>query len=104
MDAIEMRARELLEKAENPARLSDYGYDQDDKIYLEGDVLELLIAALTPPEGFVLVPVEPTMEMLVAAKEADKEYQTRNGLTDIVSVGPYDHYIAMLAARPEVKP
>lgn len=45
-------------------------------------------AALTPPEGYVLVPVEPTEAMIEA------------------SYGHYGPgaYEAMLAARPEVKP
>lgn len=38
------------------------------------------------------------MEMLIAARDADREYQSRMGLPDYVGVGEYDHYIAMLAA------
>lgn len=108
MSNIEKRARELL-AAEYASRgspryadeirdteLADFG---DDDIAM---AIRAIIAALTPPDGYVLVPMEPTMAMLIAAKESDKEYQLRNGLPDIVSVGPYDHYIAMLAARPEV--
>ncbi|MBN5032606.1 hypothetical protein JY448_02995 [Stenotrophomonas maltophilia] len=47
MDAIEKRARELLADIANlPLRASD------------DEVVALIAAALTPPEGYVLVPVE----------------------------------------------
>jgi len=54
-------------------------------------------AALTPPEGYVLVPVEPTAEMLQAAAfgVAGKSGQK---FKPMMSAG----YSAMLAARPEV--
>ncbi|MDW9243940.1 hypothetical protein [Burkholderia cepacia] len=48
-----------------------------------------------------IVPSEPTMEMLVASRAADREYQQRMGLPDYIGVGGYDHYIAMLAAAPQ---
>jgi hypothetical protein len=54
------------------------------------------------PEGWKLVPVEPTDEMLAAADEGDREYTLRNfGDVQTVMQGPYDHYVAMLAAAPE---
>ena len=55
------------------------------------------------PPGYQLVPIEPTKEMLYAAFAADKEYCARMfGSTDaVVSVGAYDHYVAMLAAAKE---
>ena len=56
--------------------------------------------AAAVPEGWKLVPVEPTKEMLVAAIAADKEYQRRMGVTDSFSVGPYDHWVAMLSSSP----
>src|SRR5690606_82960 len=46
-------------------------------------------------DGWKLVPEEPTMEMLYAARKADKEYQARMGLPDTIGVGAYDHYVAM---------
>lgn len=53
------------------------------------------------PEGWKLVPVEPTEEMLTAAHEADREYTLRT-FGDVMTVqqGPYDHYVAMLRASP----
>ncbi len=53
------------------------------------------------PEGWKLVPVEPTEEMLAAAHEADREYTLRT-FGDVMTVqqGPYDHYKAMLRASP----
>lgn len=57
------------------------------------------LRALTPPEGYVLVPVEPTAEMLQAAAfgvagESGQKFKP------MMSAG----YSAMLAARPEVSP
>lgn len=52
------------------------------------------------PEGWTLVPLEPTPEMLKAARAADLEYQQRMGVGDPFMVGAYDHWIAMLAAAP----
>lgn len=64
MDAIEKRARELLaaelHKDFGPAS-AQYVLDGND----DGcTALRAIIAALTPPEGYVLVPVEPTEEMI----------------------------------------
>ncbi len=52
-------------------------------------------------KGWQLVPVEPTEEMLSAAHTADREYTDRN-FGDVMTVqqGPYEHYVAMLAAAP----
>ena len=52
-------------------------------------------------EGWQLVPVEPTEEMLRAADEGDREYSVRNfGDGVVVRQGPYDHWVAMLGAAP----
>jgi hypothetical protein len=58
------------------------------------------------PEGWRLVPVEPTDEMLAAADEGDREYTLRNfGDVQTVMQGPYDHYVAMIAAAtPPAQP
>lgn len=80
MDAIEKRARELLAGiASLPLRASD------------DEVIALIAAALTPPEGYVLVPVEPTPEMELAIVDW-LEGRSHTG----------DCYEAILAARPEV--
>lgn len=56
-------------------------------------------AAFAPPEGYVLVPVEPTERMAAAT--------VYNGIDYVGSFDMDDFrkdYAAMLAARPEVKP
>ena len=58
-------------------------------------------AAGSVPEGWKLVPVHPTVEMLDAADEGDRAYTLRNfGAGPVVMQGPEDHYAAMLAASP----
>lgn len=53
-------------------------------------------------DRWVLVPVEPTPEMLKAADDGDLAYTRRNfGLgVHRVMQGPYDHWHAMIAAAP----
>lgn len=60
-----------------------------------------LPAAPAVPEGWVMVPREPTEEMLAAAQEADCEYTLRT-FGDVMTVqqGPWDHWTAMIAAAP----
>jgi hypothetical protein len=53
-------------------------------------------AALTPPEGYVLVPVVPTEEM--------KEAGIRERVKSPANINPCVEWPAMLAARPEVTP
>jgi len=98
MDAIEKRARELLDKAEAPARLSDYGYDQDDTIYFEDDVVGLLVDALTPPEGYLLVEekIFDSMREFVTGFHGMSRNNAENLAAEIVE--------QLDAARPEVKP
>ena len=57
------------------------------------------------PEGWKLVPVEPTEAMLKAADDGDDEYTLRNFGPNSMRVmqGPYDHWCAMLAAAPSTK-
>ncbi len=54
--------------------------------------------------GFVIVPHQPTPEMIIAGAEADIEYSTRVlGLENtVVSQGPYDHWVVMLDAAPKI--
>jgi len=53
------------------------------------------------PEGWKMVPVNPTPEMLAAADQGDREYTLRNfGDIQTVMQGPEDHYAAMLDAAP----
>lgn len=111
MDAIEKRARELLASC-----LDEWGHHQEAENVrlgedLESNELELRLigqllrfgfetgsgreaAALTPPEGYVLVPVVLTKQMMDAAVPSGSQDQTgrrQRALWD-----------AMLAARPEV--
>lgn len=52
-----------------------------------------IVAALTPPEGYVLVPVEATEAMYTEGQNAGDGHDWS---------GPADVWAAMLAARPEV--
>lgn len=95
MEAIEKRARELLAKKyaaggcnSDSDRIRDGDLDR-----LERQAVAAIISALTPPEGYVLVPVDPTEGMLKAFKSIPF-----TGLTD------RERYQRMLADRPEVKP
>lgn len=92
---VEQRARGLLAKkytagglTADSERIRDGDLDR-----LERQAVAAIIAALTPPEGFVLVPVDLTQEMLDAGWYAEE-------LTaDVPTV-----WAALLSARPEVKP
>ena len=66
--------------------------------------LEAQVRALTAPEGWQLVPVEPTPEMILAGVAAQAEKLKRYALGG--SLHPIDHgmpdaYRAMLAAAPK---
>ncbi len=90
MNAIEKRARELVKIA---ASAEHYGIDyNEERMIRESDVLAVIIAAITPPDGFVLVPVEPTEAMKRAF----------NGYLPIGRANFACRYEEMLAARPEV--
>lgn len=79
MSEIERKARELL-----AAEQDQHGRCQT------SEALAAIKKALTPPEGYVLVPVEPTEEMLKVG------YSWMMGR--IVMRSLYDE---LLAARPE---
>lgn len=68
---------------------------------LEAEVAELR-GRVCVPEGWRVVPVEPTEAMLQAADAADREYTDRSFGSGhpLVQQGPYDHWCAMLAAAP----
>lgn len=99
MDAIEKRARELLAaqietRQPRVAKMLRVGWLLTDFVPAVQDAVAAIIAALTPPEGYVLVPVVPTKQMMDAAVPASSQDQTgrRQRAT----------WDAMLAARPEV--
>lgn len=96
MDAIEKRAREVLARMEK-AKRNERGHWCDARAAVDSacDLLPAIIAALTPPEGYVLVPVELTDKMMDAAEGCWHEWPAT---TWIIA------WNAMLAARPEVKP
>lgn len=54
--------------------------------------VQAIIAALTPAEGYILVPVQPSIEMLSAAAEA----RAKGGAS-------YEVWLSMIGACPEVK-
>ncbi|MHC2115379.1 hypothetical protein ACYPJF_07730 [Stenotrophomonas geniculata] len=109
---VEQRARELLaaeyrKAGANPASCELMAGRAS---WPNQMALNAIIAALTPPEGdmgnpisvpdgFVLVPVEPTEAMVHAGLNAPFRGHPETG-------GPSlpDMWTAMLAARPEVKP
>ncbi|WP_423176291.1 MULTISPECIES: hypothetical protein [unclassified Stenotrophomonas maltophilia group] len=84
---VEQRARELLAQA--------FGCEPGELLPVEVRAVRAVLAyhaALTPPEGYVLVPAEPTKEMIEAALAGMQAYCAQEVWTD------------MLSARPEVKP
>lgn len=102
MNEIEKRARELLADGlrrsfpEDTARrlvIAQLLADELDQISARVAV-KALAAALTPPEGYVLVPMSATERMRLA------------GWKVIDNKGDRAHQVweAMLAARPEVSP
>lgn len=70
----------------------DVAHDFDSFSRAEAWALQHFHSALTPPEGFVLVPEIPTAEMLSASAKA----RAQGGAS-------YEAWVAMLSARPEVK-
>ncbi|HHA2912852.1 TPA: hypothetical protein ACOD97_000191 [Stenotrophomonas maltophilia] len=105
MDAIEKRARELV-MAEIPDLAKEcFGYQRMTVVNLHV-VMRILRAALTPPEGYVLVPVEPTEEMVEAICTEHGSGGWPQGYSCYAQHLRREHafegYRAMLAARPEV--
>ncbi len=103
MDAIEKRARELLTSYLRgkgwPGELAaEVLQDRPADVRISGaDAIEALVAALTPPVGYVLVPVELTVEMEIAFMET---WVLKRRCIDDSEM--QDAWAAALAARPEV--
>jgi len=96
---VEQRARELL-RSEYMLSLSGAGPKQrHQQRHLYECAVRAITAALTPPEGCVLVPVEPTEGMVEAHDPA--YWHTP---ADDVGTAARKAWAAMLSARPEVKP
>lgn len=93
MSDIEKRARELIVE-EYKARgelVHAMNIERGGLSALYAAEIAAIVSALTPPEGYVLVPAEPTRQMQVAALEGEWSRAT-----------PSEVWAAMLAARPEV--
>lgn len=85
---VEQRARfEEWMKTFNPDRDLETWPDGKYAYQFAAFAWDVWRAALTPPEGYVMVPVEPTDEMIEAGRECGSEFV----------------YKRMLAARPEEK-
>lgn len=88
------QARELADAVLNIGLLYEAGCAIDNALAKAEELANGIVAALSQksavPEGFVLVPVEPTTEMLEQVDADPSDVRTE--------------YIAMLAARPEVQP
>lgn len=101
MSDIEKRARELLAAEYEKGQFRAYGPE----IRSGGagstwdEEVRAIIAALTPPEGYVLVPVELPVDMEVAFMEA---WVGKRRCVDDPEM--QDAWAAALAARPEVQP
>lgn len=101
MSDIERKARQLLagEYCDDPMmqhKILEGTCRNEELVRAE----RALIAALTPPEGYVLVPVEPTGEMIEAFNCKDSlPYPEPNR----IAYKARHCYSAMLAARTEVK-
>lgn len=95
MEDVEKRARELLAAEYEGSKFRSYAHEIRNGHGEWGEEIRAIIAALTPPEGFVLVPVEPTQEMVAEAWK----YGVADDAPD-----PVYAYRAMLAARPEASP
>lgn len=102
MSDIEKRARELLRRALPFLADEAINYEDDgsnEPLELSRDIVQLLsaipanddCAAMTIPEGYVLVPQLPTYAM---AEAMGVKWESGDGF-------PW-RYAAMLAARPEV--
>ncbi|MBA0428411.1 MULTISPECIES: hypothetical protein [Stenotrophomonas] len=98
MDAIEKRARKLLDTELRKLGLHEDAYhvgcgadlDRNDQA-----AINAIAAALTPPEGFVLVPVD--LEQGLRMWQAGIKARNTGGTVEAI-------YAAMIAARPEVTP
>lgn len=89
MSDIERKARQLLaSEMERSGRKGTANKIRQGRPAMFREELRAIIAALTPPEGWVLMPRVLTEEMLQAGYPADDAQEG---------------YEAMIAARPEVK-
>lgn len=99
MDAIEKRARELLaaewEKCGDVGRNVARGLCAGASLPMDVPAIRAIIAALTPPEGYVLVPKVLTEDMLNVIYTAESD-MSDDALQEL--------WTDIIADRPEVKP
>ncbi|MEN5338933.1 hypothetical protein ABE583_02925 [Stenotrophomonas sp. TWI143] len=101
MNDIEKRARELLAaEMERSGRKGTANKIRQGRPAMFREELRALIAALTPPEGYVLVPVRPTDAMKDAVESIKMPHAYLR--TGIRIADFHERYSAMLCARPEV--
>ncbi|WP_164186321.1 hypothetical protein [Stenotrophomonas maltophilia] len=93
MDAIAKRARELLAVEYEKFDLPSTAAGARAGAYDLNPSMRAVVAALTPPDGYVLVPVVPTKQMMDAAVPTSSQDQTGRRQRAV--------WGAMLAARPE---
>lgn len=113
MSNIEKRARELLAKAYRATNYPPMVHESHSLMHGRQDrreraALEAIIAALTAPDGYVLVPVEPTEAMIEAICTEHGSGGWPQGYGRYAQHIRREHagegYRAALAARPEVSP
>lgn len=106
MNEIERKARGLFAaELEADHRMFSARMIQSGQVSLGADyraALRAIRAALTPPEGYVLVPVEPTEAMLRSGGGVEPSEPI--GQQCIEAEGARLCWALMLAARPEVSP
>lgn len=96
MDAIEKRARELLaDEMERSGRKGTANKIRQGRPAMFPEELRAIVTALTPPEGYVLVPVA----LVNAVQDLSLIYEAGGDIDSKLS-----EVEAMLAAPPEVKP
>ncbi|WP_019658963.1 hypothetical protein [Stenotrophomonas hibiscicola] len=101
MNEIEKRARELLAaEMERSGRKGTANKIRQGRPAMFREELRAIITALTPPEGYVLVPVEPTEAMLRAGGWV--EPPDSHGQEYIEKQGAAQCWKLMMNARPEV--
>ncbi|WP_329768847.1 hypothetical protein [Stenotrophomonas maltophilia] len=105
MSEIELKARELLAaeyakgqfRAYAPEIRSGAGTAFDEEIR----AIVAIISSLSPPDGWVLVPVEPTDDMVWAPSDVEVGYPTWAGSRDGCTTDEAKAiWASMLAARP----
>ncbi|WP_288496676.1 hypothetical protein [uncultured Stenotrophomonas sp.] len=108
MDAIEKRARELLGRAyEADGMVGRAGVIRNPSQYMEKPdrrALGCIIAALTPPEGYVLVPVELLRMVIGCAYPVSTDINQRGYAWSEAYLDQVLPCVkaALAAARPEV--